>query len=307
MSEESFIESTPAPENLENPAENLENEIIETPAERKRINSLKLKFNGKEIEEKLPFEIEDDPKYIEYLTKQAQMAKLAASKAQEYSNLEKEASGLKQDIAAFFQELKTNPKKALQNPLVGVDIKMLAAEILEEALEEEAKSPEQREKEKLQARLAELEEERKREKEEAEKSRYAAALESAYARYDSALEAALTKNPDLPQTPYIVEKMAKYMTFMVEEGYEPDMNIITEQVRTEMEADVKHLLTMLPPEKVEQIMGAEVLGKLRKSRLAKAKAAPVPVKSAIKDTAPAKPQINKKEAPKQTIRDFLKV
>lgn len=236
---------------------------------------------------------------------QIQKAKLSTSKAQEYANLEKDANALKEDIASFFQELKTNPKKALQNPLVGIDVKMLAAEILEEALEEEAKSPEQREKEKLQARLEELENERKKEKEEAENAKYQATLERAYERYDNALETALSKNPDLPQTPYIVEKMTKYMAFMVEEGYEPDMEIITEQVRTEMEGDIKHLLTILPVDKVEAILGQEVLGKLRTSRLSKAKKAPPVLKTQIKDVSA--PKEKKVEAPKEKIsmKDFF--
>lgn len=278
-----------------------------TPQEKKRIKSLKYKFNGKEYDEQLPFEIDDDPAQIAYLQKQIQMAKLAQSKSQEYSNLEKDANILKQEINQFFQELKTNPKKALQNPLVGIDIKMLAAEILEEALAEEEKSPEQKEKEKLQARLAELEAERKKEKEDAENTKYQATLERAYERYDNALESTLTKNPDLPQTPYIVEKMTKYMAFMVEEGYEPDMEIIAEQVRTEMNGDIKHLLSILPVDKVEQILGTEVLGKLRKSRLAKAKTAPPTLKSQVKDVAAQKVAKEEKPAAKQTMRDFFKI
>ena len=278
-----------------------------TPQEKKRINSLKYKFNGKEYDEKLPFEIDDDPAQIAYLQKQIQMAKLAQSKSQEYSNLEKDSNTLKQEINQFFHELKTNPKKALSNPLVGIDIKMLAAEILEEALAEEEKSPEQREKEKLQARLTELEAERKKEKEDAENTKYQATLERAYERYDNALESTLTKNPDLPQTPYIVEKMTKYMAFMVEEGYEPDMEIIAEQVRNEMNGDIKHLLSILPVDKVEQILGTEVLGKLRKSRLAKAKVAPPTLKSQVKDVAAQKVVKEEKPAAKQTMKQFFKV
>lgn len=282
------------------------NEIEDlTPVEKKRISSLKIKFNGKESEEKLPFEIDEE--HADWMRKQIQMAKLSASKSQEYSTLEKDANLLKQDIQDFFQELKTNPKKALQNPLVGIDIKMLAAEILEEALEEDAKSPEQREKEKLQNRLAQLEEERAKEKADAENSKYQATLERAYERYDNALEQSLAKNPDLPQTPYIVEKMTKYMAFMVEDGYEPDMDIITEQVRTEMNNDIKHLMSILPVEDVEKILGQEVLGKLRKNRLAKSKTPPVPVKSQIKDVSMKAPKKEEKVAEKITMRNFFKV
>lgn len=287
--------------------QNEETPIETTPVERKRINSLKLKFNGKDYEEKLPFEIDDDPAQIEYLTKQFQMAKLAQSKSQDYSTLQKESDSLKQDITNFINELKTNPKKALQNPLVGLDIKMLAAEILEEALEEESKSPELREKEKMQARLKELEDERKKEKEDAENSKYQATLERAYEKYDNALESTLSKNPDLPQTPYIVEKMTKYMAFMVEDGYEPDMEIIANQVRNEMNEDIKHLLTILPVDKVEAILGQEILGKLRKNRLAKSKTAPIPVKNSIRDVAATKKVEAEKPKEKQTLKQFFKV
>lgn len=276
-----------------------------TPVEKKRINSLKIKFNGKEIEEKLPFEIDEE--HSDWMRKQIQMSKLAASKGQEYSNLEKETKALQADVQAFFQELKTNPKKALSNPMFGVDLKMFAAEILEDALEDEAKTPEQREKEKLQARLTELENERKKEKEDAENSKYQATLERAYERYDNALESTLTKNPDLPQTPYIVEKMTKYMAFMVEEGYEPDMEIIAEQVRNEMNSDIKHLLTILPVDKVEAILGQEVLGKLRKNRLDKAKKAPPTLKSQVKDVAAKPAKKEEKPAEKVTMRKFFGV
>ena len=298
MEDNSAIGSDISTENQEIETEGTENqEVPLTPQEKKRISSLKIKFNGKEYDEKLPFEIDEE--HSDYMRKQIQMAKLSQSKAQEYANLEKDTKALQADIAQFFQELKTNPKKALSNPMVGMDLKMFAAEILEEALEEEAKSPEQREKEKLQARLSELEAERKKEKEEAENTKYQATLERAYERYDNALESTLTKNPDLPQTPYIVEKMTKYMAFMVEEGYEPDMEIIADQVRNEMNSDIKHLLTILPVDKVEAILGQEVLGKLRKNRLAKAKTAPPSLKTQIRDVSAVKTK--KEEAPKEKV------
>lgn len=280
----------------------------EIPAvEKKRINSLKIKFNNKEYEEKLPFEIDEE--HAEWMKNQIQKAKLSASKSEQYANLEKDSNLLKQDIQAFFQELKSNPKKALQNPLVGIDIKMLAAEILEEELAEQEKSPDQRERDKLQARLAQLEEERAKEKADAENAKYQATLESAYARYDQALESSLSKNPDLPQTPYIVEKMTKYMAYMVEEGYEPDMDLITNQVRDEMNNDIKHLLNIMPADQVEKILGKEVLGKLRKNRLAKAtKTPPAPLKSTIRDVNVKAPKTEEK--PKErttTMKDFFGV
>lgn len=302
MSDENFGLS-PESQEIESPElENEQEEIVEQPltvAEKKRINSLKLKYNGREIEEKLPFEIDDDPAAIEYMTRQLQLAKLSQSKAQEAKTLENE-------VVAFLQELKTNPKKALANPMIGIDVKQLAAEILEEEIENSKKSPEQLKLEEYERKLKEIEEERQREKEAQERYQYEQTLERSYEKYDNMLSSALDANPDLPTTPYIVDKMTKYMAIAVEEGYEPDMSIIANIVREEVNNDIKHLLNVLPVDKVEALMGKEVLDKLRKSRLASAKKAPpVTAKTIARDVAPKKPQINNQQAKKQTIKDFF--
>lgn len=303
MSEQSLGESTEVIE------ESLDTELEETPieeapltpAEKKRINSLKLKYNGKEIEEKLPFEIDDDPAAIEYMTRQLQLAKMSQTKAQESANLERE-------VIAFMQELKTNPRKALSNPMIGLDIKQLAAEILEEEIANSQKSPEQLKIEQYEARLKEIEDERQREKEEAERRSYEQTLERSYEKYENMMLGALEANPDLPSTPYIVDKMTKYMSIAVEQGYEPDMDIIANVVRDEVNGDVKHLLNILPADKVEQLIGKDVLDKLRKNRLAASKKAPpVTVKTLAKDVAAKKPEAKQTVETKKTIRDFFGV
>lgn len=301
MSDESIVDpSVVEPQELD--AVELENEeVIEeqplTAAEKKRINSLKIKYNGREIEEKLPFEIDDDPAAIEYMTKQLQLAKLSQSKAQE-------AKALESEVVSFLQELKSNPRKALANPMIGIDIKQLAAEILEEEIENSKKSPEQLKIEQYEAKLREIEEERQREKKDAEDRAYQQTLERSYEKYENMLTGALDANPDLPSNPYIVDKMTKYMSIAVDAGYEPDMDIIANIVREEVNNDVKHLLNVLPVDKVEALMGKEVLDKLRKSRLASAKKAPTPIKSIAKDVA-AKKQEESKPVQKVTMRDFF--
>lgn len=297
MSEENFGDSA---ESLDlDPIEN--EEIVEevlTPVEKKRINSLKLKYNGREIEEKLPFDIDDNPEAIEYMTRQLQLAKMSQSKAQDSANLERE-------VLSFMQELKTNPRKALANPMIGIDIKQLAAEILEEEIENSRKSPEQLKIEQYEAKLKAIEDERKAEKEDSERRSYEQTLERSYEKYDTMLSSALDANPDLPTTPYIVDKMTKYMAFAVEDGYEPDMDIIANIVREEVNNDVKHLLNILPADKVEQLLGKEVLDKLRKNRLAGGKKAPpVTVKTLGKDVANKK-QVEQTAAQKQTMRSFF--
>lgn len=273
-----------------------------TPQEKKRVNSLMLKYNGKEYEEKLPFEIDEE--HSDWMRKQLQLSKMSQSKSQEFANSQKEMQSLQNEVVAFINELKTNPRKALSNPMVGLDIKQLAAEILEEEIENSRKSPDQLEKEQYQRELKALKDEREAEKKASEQMQEQATLERLYDKYDNMIAGALDGNPDLPQTPYIVDKMTKYMAIAVEEGYEPDMGIITNIVRDELNGDIQHLMNILPPAQIEKILGKDVLNKLRTSRLSTAKKVPPILKSAVRDVAAQKPA-SVTSSQRQTIKDFF--
>jgi hypothetical protein len=301
MSDESSEFETPVIEGQEGEQE-AALEVL-TPAEKKRVNSLMLKYNGKEYEEKLPFEIDEE--HADWMRKQLQLSKMSQSKSQEFANSQKEMQSLQNEVVAFINELKTNPRKALSNPMVGLDIKQLAAEILEEEIENSRKSPDQLEKEQYQRELKALKDEREAEKKASEQIQEQATLERLYDKYDNMIAGALDGNPDLPQTPYIVDKMTKYMAIAVDEGYEPDMSIITDIVRGEINDDIKHLMTILPPDQIEKILGKDVLNKLRTNRLAGSKKAPPTVKSIVKDVAPQKPAAQMTAMKKQTIKDFF--
>ena len=300
MSDENFESEVPAEnQELAEATENL------TPQEKKRVNSLMLKFNGKEYEEKLPFEIDEE--HSDWMRKQLQLSKMSQSKSQEYANSQKEMQSLQNEVVAFMQELKTNPRKALANPMVGIDIKQLAADILEEEIENSRKSPEQLQREELQRELKALKDERENEKKQTESLQEQATLERLYDKYDSMISGALDANPDLPTTPYIVDKMTKYMAIAVDEGYEPDMSIISNIVRDEINEDIQHLLRVLPVDKVEALIGKDVLNKLRTSRLASAKKAPPVAKSSIKDVAAKKAQQDTSPAQRMTMKNFFGV
>lgn len=257
---------------------------------KRALRELKLKFNGKEYVEKLPFDLPAEAE--EYMRRHLQMSKLSQVKAQEQAQLERE-------VSAFFQELRSNPKKALSNPDFGVDIKKLAAEILEEELENAQKSPEQLEKEKLEARLRELEEERRLEREEREQAEREAILEREYERYNTMMVDALDQY-NIPNTPYAVKKMAEYMAASVKTGEQPDMEVIAEIVMNEMRGDLDKIVKSMPAEELEKFLGEELINGLRKNRIAKNKPAVKPApspKSAIKDVSAGK----KEEAPKPAV------
>jgi hypothetical protein len=266
-----------------------------TPAQVKKIKKLKLKFNGKEIEEDLPFEI--DEAHQDWYVKQRQKAMLADHKSREYAQLE-------QEVGAFIQELRKNPRKALQNPAIGLDVKELAASILQEEIERSQKTPEQIRAEEAEARLQELMEERENEKKELEQKQLEMLTEREYERYDNLMSSAL-ESSDLPKSPYVVKKMTEYMIMAVENGIDVDPKDVIPLIRDEIHSDVQQMFGSMPAEIIEQIIGKETLGKLKSRRVAAAKP-PVPVKSAAKDVG-VKTESKKEAAKKQTMRDFFGV
>lgn len=269
-----------------------------TPAEIKKIKKLKLKFNGKDIEEDLPFEI--DEAHQDWYVKQRQKAMLADHKSREYSQLENE-------VGAFIQQLRDpkTAKKALMNPAIGMDIKQLAAEILQEEIERSQKSPEQLRAEEAEARLQELMEERDREKKDSETRELERLTEREYERYDNLMSSAI-ESSDLPKSPYVVKKLTEYMIMAVENGIDIDPKDVIPMIRDEIHSDIQQMFGAMPAELIEQIMGKDTLGKLKNHRKASVNKPPVPVRAAVKDVAQTKEE--KKEAnKKQTVRDFFGV
>lgn len=245
---------------------------------KKMLKSLKIKFNGREYDEELPFEIPDDEASIKYMKEQLQLGRLARSKSQEYSSLEKE-------VKAFVDELKKNPRKALANPAIGVDIKKLAQEIIEEEIENAAKSPEQLEREKLESELKAMKEEREKEKEEGRQREFERLQEQEYERYETAMSKAL-EGSKLPKSPYVIKKMADYMLLGLQDGMDLQPEDVIPIVEQEMQNDLKEMFAIMPDEVIEAVVGKDVINRIRKRSIAKAKAQPpVPVKSSVRDVA----------------------
>lgn len=265
-----------------------------TAQEKKLLKKLKLKFNGREVEEDLPFEIPEE--HAEYMTRQLQMARLSQHKSQEFSQLERE-------VGAFLQELKANPRKALANPSIGIDVKKLAAEILEDEIAQSQKTPEQIEKESLEAELQALKSEREKEKEELQRQELERLTEREFERYDNLMSSAL-ETSNLPKSPYVVKKMTEYMIQAVENNIDIEPKDVIPLIQEEMHGDVRELLRALPPEMVEKLLGEEIITSLRKNRVAASKKPPVPVKSSLKDVGQRTEKKPVVEQPK-TIKDFF--
>ena len=300
-SESSELESSQATEGLESAA--AEGEVAEaqaTQAAAARIRKLKLKVDGQELEEELPFDLDDNPEAVEYMTRQLQLSKAAQKRMAESSQLQKE-------VKYFLEELRKNPKKVLADPSIGIDVKQLAAQIIEEEIANAQKSPEQLEKERLENELKSLQEEREREREEAREKEFARLQEMEYERYDTLISKAI-ETSDLPKSPYVVKKIADYMLLGLNEGIDVSPEDVLPLVRDEIQNDLREMFAVMPDEVIEKIVGKDVFNRVRKKNVAKAKSAPQPVKSAIKDTgAASKASASSSDAQKKTFRDFFGV
>jgi len=277
-------------------SESAQEVVVPTPAQKKMIKQLKLKFNGKDITEDLPFEIDEANQ--DWYVKQRQKAMLSDHKAREYAQLESE-------VGAFIQELRKNPKKALQNPAIGLDIKELAASILQEEIERSQKSPEQIRAEEAEFKLQELMSEREKEKQDNEASELERLTEREYERYDNLMSSAL-ESSDLPKSPYVVKKLTEYMIMAVENGIDIDPKDVIPLIRQEIHSDISQMFGGMPAELVEQIIGKDTLGKLKNHRKAAVGKPPVPLKSSVRDVATSTQSKSPVEK-KQSIKDFFGV
>jgi HD-GYP domain-containing protein (c-di-GMP phosphodiesterase class II) len=267
----------------------------------KKLKSLKLKVDGEEFEEELPFEIEDNPEAVQYLQRQLQLAKVSGKRMSEYTEL-------RNDVNKFLELLQKDPVAALSDPAIGLDVKKFATQIIEQEIENSKKSPEQLEREKIEAELKALKAEREREKEETRKKELERLQQQEYERMDMLMEKALEKS-ELPKSPYVIKKIADYMLMGVQQGIDVTPEDVLPLVREEILDDVKQMFAVMPEEVVERVVGKDTLNKLRKKNLARARQAPqtgASVKASVKDVAAAE----KKEdstAQKKTIKELLGV
>lgn len=301
-SESSELESSQALEGLEGAAAEGEGQesVVEAKKDAARIRKLKLKVDGQEFEEDLPFDLDDNPEAVEYMTRQLQLSKAAQKRMAESSQLQKE-------VKYFLEELRKNPKKVLADPSIGIDVKQLAAQIIEEEIANSQKSPEQLEKERLEGELKALQEEREREREEAREKEFSRLQEMEYERYDTLISKAI-ETSDLPKSPYVVKKIADYMLLGLNEGIDVSPEDVLPLVRDEIQNDLREMFAVMPDEVIEKIVGKDVFNRVRKKNVAKAKSAPQPVKSSIKDTGvSSKGNTSASDAQKKTFRDFFGV
>ncbi|NBV28740.1 hypothetical protein EBS02_06960, partial [bacterium] len=270
----------------------------EKAAAKKTLKSLRIKVDGREFDEELPFELPDDEESVEWMKRNLQMSRMGQKRSQELSSLEKE-------VRTFIEELKKNPRKVLADPTIGIDVKRLAAEVIEEEIENSQKSPEQLEKERLERELRDLKEQREREKEEQNQREFERIQQESFERYDMLIGQALEKS-DLPKSPYVVKKMADYMLLGLQNNIELSPSDVLPIIREEIQEELKDMFAVMPEEVIEAIIGQDVFTRVRKKNIAKAKQAKAPptAQNVAADTGKTSKADAAVPAQKQSIKDF---
>lgn len=334
MSENNTPASTPAPEasapaeNTANePTENTEIEVTEGESEdqesvearsdaeidadknlskkekaaEKRLNKLKIKFNGKEMEEDLPFDIPDTPEAQEYMRKHIQMSKLSQSKAQEYASLEKQA-------LEFIQALQEDPEAVLADPRVGVDVQKFAAKIIEKQIANSKKTPEQLELERTQAELRAIKQQREHEAKTRKEQEFQANVERLHQEYETQLKDGLAKH-SIPDSDVVRGLVVNFLEEAATHKIKVSVADVIPLVKEELQSNLKTLVASLSPEQLEDFIGKEVLSNYRKNNMKKVKekqAVPTPLKAAVKDTGKTgKAEEKAKEL--VSYKDFFKI
>lgn len=297
--------NTPTPEAVNTEvltsSDGLEGEVVPPVTkveEKKKLKQLKYKANGQEHTEELPFEIDDNPEAVAYLTKQFSLARAAQTAMQENSSTKKQVEqvmkALKGDTAAVLAEL-------------GIDPKEFAAKIIEEEIKKSQMTPEQQELEELRASKKQLEEERKKLKEEAETEARSKEEQLAYEKISNEIADAI-KTTYLPKEPATVRRVAHYLKVANEAGIELNAKDVMPFVEQDLKAELQSILEQLGEDNFEDFVGKERLAKQRKRNIAKSKEIPTTPATAKSGTVEVKsaPKVETNK-PKVSYKKFFGV
>lgn len=205
----------------------------------------KLKVNGEEIE-------------VDYETmkRDYQIRKASEEKF-------RQADLMNKKVENFLHILKTDPKKILLNPNLGLDIRSLAEEILVENLQEEMMDPRDRELKKYKQMMEQIELEKQQAKEAEENKRLESLREKYSQDFSQQIVTALAQG-GLPKTEHTVKRMAYYMHQAISNGYELKPQDVVGLVKQDYINEQKTLFGAMDEDTLAQILEEQTFEKLRK-------------------------------------------
>jgi hypothetical protein len=257
---------------------------VEQPSDGSGVKKYKVKVNGEELEVT-----------EEELIKGYQIRKAADEKFREASMLRKQAE-------EFISLLKKDPIKVLTHPNLGLDFKKLAEEYLYQQLEEELMDPKDRELKKYKAMIEEME----RQKQEQERAEREAMIEQLKAEYSQNYVKDITEalqSSGLPKNEFTVKRIAYYMHEGLKRGYNLSAKQVAPLVKEDYIKEQKALYSSLDGDLLVQLLGDDLVNKIRKYDVEKLKAKKTPVTP--KDQPVSRSESKPKDK-KKTYEDYMK-
>lgn len=223
-----------------------------TPEQKAEAKKWKLVVDGKEEEV-------DEPE----LVRRAQKAKGAELRFQE-------AAQLRKQLETVASTLK-NPKEVfnfLKNEF-GYDPKKLASEFLyENYVRPETMTPEQKKMAEIEQRALAAEEQLKQFQEKEQQAQMQVQVQAALESLNKEMGEALQES-GLPKNPQVVKQAAAYMQIAMENGVQITAKEALAVVKDEIRESLKHFVTDLDGDKLEEWFGQDVTEKFRLQSLKK--------------------------------------
>lgn len=282
----------PAPESVDNAesTENIENTEVqasgegvqpdegskpeEQPDDGTGVRKFIVKVNGQEQE------VTEDELIQGYQTRKASDEKF------------REAAMSKKQAEEFINLLRTNPRKVLTNPDLGIDMRKLAEEYLVEQMEEEMMDPKDKELRDAKRQLQEIEDEKKRKAKEEEESQAVQLKEKYSQEYSSQIVDAL-QSSGLPKSEHTVKRMAYYMHQGLQRGYNLSAKDVVGLVKQDYIDEQKSLFGQLDGDMLVQLLGDDVANKIRKYDVGRVKSTEKQLKTPDKQPEGGSPRPKK--------------
>lgn len=206
-------------------------------------------------------------------------AKAANRKFQEAAAERKRAAEEKAKAERLYQQLKTDPFKAISE--LGLNPRELSEEFLLKELEKESWTPEQKKAFELEQKVKEYET-KEQERERLAKEHQARAEAEKEAREQHEMTEKIHKeyetkfietlqSSSLPRNPTVIRRVAEVVFNSLQEGYEIPVEQAVKIVEKDMRSGISDLIRSLDGDRLIEFLGDDTVKKLRKHDAAKVK------------------------------------
>jgi hypothetical protein len=244
--------------------------------------------------------VDFDPSNEEEIRKHLQLSTVAQKRMQESAEVRK-------GVQELLDTLRTNPLKVIMDPRLNIseaERHKLAESLMNEQIQEMAKTPEVRERERLQREYERLQQEVKTERQAREQAENMRLQEQAAVQYDTDISSAI-ESSGMPRTARTVKYFAEALKFCVQNDLNLSAKDLVPYVKKQALSEFREVMTGLSDDDFENWLGKDGLSRIRKRNLAKAKAVTSP--SEIKSTtAESNSKAQKEDKSKISYKDFFK-